>query len=73
MHTYFKSNNKDEYEVGYYIMERYANPNSGDDFVESNWIKIRSFKNEIHAVTFINFLNGGKQDVTLIKDLLDQK
>ena len=30
------------------------------------------FKNEIQAATYVNFLNGGTQDIALINDLLKQ-
>lgn len=32
---------------------------------------IRYFEHEIQAIQFVNFLNGGNQDISLIKEMIE--
>ena len=34
---------------------------------------IKAFKHEIQAIAFVNYLNGGTQDISLIKELIEQE
>lgn len=74
MHTYRKirtiENDKpvDEYQVGFLESDTNAD---GESITTFNIVK--RFKNEIQAICFVNFLNGGNQDITLIKELIEQK
>jgi hypothetical protein len=42
------------------------------DHVSRSYEVVKPFKYEIQAVGFVNFLNGGSQDITLIKELIEQ-
>ena len=65
MHTYRKINGN-EYQVGYYTMIGEEGVGVSDEFQ-----LIRRFKNELRAITFTNYLNGGNQDIALIKEILE--
>lgn len=56
MHTYKKTESQ-LWTVGYYDKEGKFQP-------------LKDFSEEIQAIFFVNYLNGGKQDISIIKDLL---
>jgi hypothetical protein len=62
MHTYYKSDLEEMKDTPWVVY--CAAPNGGNS--------IKAFKHEIQAIGFVNFLNGGTQDITLIKELLEQ-
>ena len=47
-------------DVGYYIQP------SGE------WVALKDFGHEIQAIALANYLNGGGQDIALIKELVEQ-
>lgn len=64
MHTYRKT--QTEIQVGYYTMIGEEGVGVGSEFTV-----IRRFKNEFRAIAFVNYLNGGNQDISLIKEIIE--
>jgi hypothetical protein len=62
MHTYYKSDLEEMKDTPWVVY--CAAPNGGNS--------IKAFKHEIQAIAFTNYLNGGEQDIVLMKELLAQ-
>ena len=74
IHTYEKKTNWNKHSVvwrvGYYYQTVYETPDGQAICPEDSFVALKDFEHEIQAAAYVNFLNGGPIDVTLIKELL---